>query len=91
MPADEAKSGGEQHKWEQTVREAGARAEAEVRRVITYLNDEVVPEVRRDGSRALRTAAAELARLAERMDGQQGPGASRSTDAGASAPVDEQR
>ncbi len=62
--------------WERAVEETAAKAETEVRRVIAYLNDEVVPEVRRDGSRALRTAAAELTRLAERMDGRR-----RSADA----------
>jgi hypothetical protein len=54
--------------WEARVREAAAHVEADVQRVITYINDEVVPDVRRHGSLALRTAAAELARLAERMD-----------------------
>lgn len=67
--ADQAKG-----QWEQAIEGTAAKAEAEVRRVIAYLNDEVVPEVRRDGSRALRSAAKELLKLAERMDGQ--PGAS---------------
>ena len=55
--------------WEQAIEDTAVKAEAEVRRVITYLNDEVVPEVRRDGSRALRTAASELVKLADRMEG----------------------
>ena len=55
--------------WEQAIEGTAAKAEAEVRRVIAILNDEVVPEVRRDGSRALRAAAAELVKLAERMEG----------------------
>ncbi len=38
------------------------------RTLITYINDEVVPDVRRSSSEALRTAAAELGRLAEKMD-----------------------
>ena len=46
--------------------EAAARAEEEVRRVVTYINDEVVPEVRRNGSQALRIAAVELQKLAQR-------------------------
>ena len=57
--------------WEQAIEETAAKAEAEVRRVVAYLNDEVVPEVRRDGSRALRAAAGELLKLAERMEGRQ--------------------
>ncbi len=50
------------------VRGAAARAEEEVQRLIRYLNDEVVPEVRRHGSTALRTAADGLRELAEKMD-----------------------
>lgn len=57
-----------QKTWEQQLREGTARAEEELRRVMTYLNDEVVPEVRRNGSHALRAAAAELHKLAQRMD-----------------------
>jgi hypothetical protein len=60
--ADESKQ------WEQQLREAAARAEEELRRVVTYINDEVVPEVRRNGSQALRAAAVELHKLAQRMD-----------------------
>jgi hypothetical protein len=47
---------------------AGPRIEEEVRRVIAYLNDEVVPEVRRSSSVALRSAAQRLSQLAERLD-----------------------
>lgn len=65
--------------WEQAIEDTAVKAEAEVRRVIRYLNDEVVPEVRRDSSRALRAAAGELTRLAERMDGRRS-GTTRATD-----------
>ena len=54
--------------WEQQVRDAAARAEEELRRVVTYINDEVVPEVRHNGSQALRFAATELQKLAQHMD-----------------------
>jgi hypothetical protein len=54
--------------WVQQVRDAAARAEEELRRVVTYINDEVVPEVRHNGSHALRFAAAELQKLAQHMD-----------------------
>ena len=47
---------------------AGPRIEEDVRRVINYLNDEVVPEVRRQSSTALRYAANELGRLAEHLE-----------------------
>ena len=64
--------------WEQRLSDVGAKVEDEVRCVITFLNDEVVPEVRRDGSRALRTAAEELVKLAERLESRQrGSGGSR--------------
>jgi prophage antirepressor-like protein len=36
--------------------------------VVTYINDEVVPEIRQNGSQALRTAAEQLQKLAQRMD-----------------------
>lgn len=54
--------------WEDRLREAGAHVEEDLRRVVAYLNDEVVPDVRRNGSVALRAAAAELGKLAERME-----------------------
>jgi hypothetical protein len=53
---------------EDRLREAASHVEDDVRRVITYINDEVVPDVRRNGSEALRAAAAELRKLAERVD-----------------------
>ena len=58
--------------WEQRLHEAAVTVEEEVRRVITYINDEVVPEVRQNGSDALRAAAAELQRLAQKMDDRKG-------------------
>jgi hypothetical protein len=54
--------------WEQQLRDAAAHAEEDLRRVVTYINDEVVPDIRRNGSQALRAAAAELHKLAQRMD-----------------------
>jgi hypothetical protein len=58
----------EPRRWEQQVREAATRAEEDLRNVVTYINDEVVPDIRRNGSQALRAAAAELHKLAQRMD-----------------------
>jgi hypothetical protein len=46
----------------------GPRIEDEVKRVIAYLNDQVVPQVRQNSSSALRTAAEQLARLADHLD-----------------------
>lgn len=57
-------------RWEQQLREAAARAEEELGRVVGYINDEVVPDIRRNGSQALRAAAEELQKLAQRMDDQ---------------------
>ncbi|QHN04674.1 hypothetical protein FTO74_15895 [Granulicella sp. WH15] len=54
--------------WEQRLREAGESVETDVQRLIGYINDEVVPDIRRYGSEALRVAANELQRLAQRMD-----------------------
>lgn len=54
--------------WEQKVREVSARLEEDLRRAVTYINDEVVPEVRRGGMEALRVAAAELHKVAQKMD-----------------------
>lgn len=54
--------------WEQRLHDAGSRIEEDLHRFIAYINDEVVPDVRRNGSDALRSAAAELNRLAHKMD-----------------------
>lgn len=54
--------------WEQRLHKAGTRVEEDLRRFVAYVNDEIVPDVRRNGSEALRSAAAELNRLAQRMD-----------------------
>lgn len=44
------------------------RVEDEVRKVIGYLNDRVVPEVRENSSKALRVAAEQLSRLADHLE-----------------------
>ena len=54
--------------WNQNVHNATERAEEELNRLIRYLNDEVVPDVRQQGSSALRKAAEGLHKLAEKMD-----------------------
>jgi hypothetical protein len=51
------------------------RVEEEVRKVIVYLNDEVVPHLRENSSQALRTAADRLHKLAEQLDDRPGSGA----------------
>jgi hypothetical protein len=53
---------------DQRLQEAARRAEEELRRFTRYLDEEVVPEVRRNSSTALRAAAARLQKLADSMD-----------------------
>ena len=67
-------SGGNPRKpWEQQLNEAGARLDEELRRVVRYVDEEVVPEVRRNGSRALRIASDRLRELAEQMEAARPP------------------
>jgi hypothetical protein len=54
--------------WEQQLRDAATHLETDLKNVVKFINDEVVPGVRRNSSEALRTAAAELHKLASRMD-----------------------
>jgi len=54
--------------WEETLHDAGAHVEEDLKRVIAYINDEVVPEVRKNGSMALRVAAEQMEKLAQKMD-----------------------
>lgn len=55
-------------KVDQKMKDAIPKIEAEVQRVIRYMNDEVVPDVRREGSNALRVAAEQLRKLADYME-----------------------
>jgi bisphosphoglycerate-dependent phosphoglycerate mutase len=50
------------------VDEVTPRIEEEVRKVINYLNDEVVPKVRQNSSEAIRTAAEQLRKLADHLE-----------------------
>jgi hypothetical protein len=63
--------------WEKRFQEAGARAEEDLKALIAYLNDEVVPDVRKHGSVALRKAAEQMERLAQRMDDRPKPGSAK--------------
>lgn len=53
---------------EQRLHDAARRAEDELRRFVSYLDEEVVPEVRRNSSTALRAAAVRLQKLADSME-----------------------
>jgi hypothetical protein len=55
-------------KVDEHLKDAVPRVEEEVKRVIAFLNDEVVPQVRQNSSQALRLAAEQLTKLAEHLD-----------------------
>lgn len=59
--------------WQDRLHETAARVEDDLRTFTNYINDEVVPDVRRHSSEALRTAAAELQKLAQRLDDDRQP------------------
>ncbi len=46
----------------------GGKAEAEIRRIIVYLDQEVVPGVRKHSFKALRTAGEQLTKLADELE-----------------------
>jgi hypothetical protein len=52
------------------------RVEEELKKVIDYLNDQIVPQLRQDSSHALRAAADRLRKLAEQLDDRHGGGVS---------------
>lgn len=55
-------------KVDEHLGDVSGRVEDDVKRVIAYLNDRVVPEVRENGSKALRVAAEQLTRLADHLE-----------------------
>lgn len=69
MP-DQGFKGVDSKRWGQQLQDATDRVEEDLKRVVNYINSEVVPDIRRNGSQALRSAAAELQKLAQRMDDQ---------------------
>lgn len=52
----------------QSLNDAAARLEKEIPEFIKYLNDEVVPAVRTQSTKALRTASQKLAEFADYME-----------------------
>lgn len=52
----------------QSVADAAERLDQEAAELILYLNDEVVPSIRKHSTRALRVAAEKLNHLADYMD-----------------------
>lgn len=55
-------------KVDETLNKAVPRVEEDLKKVIAYLNDEVVPKVRENSSKGLRIAADQLTKLAEHLD-----------------------
>jgi hypothetical protein len=73
MPENEPKRGCNPfeefgRKVDEHVGNVAPRVEEEVRKVIAYLNDEVVPKVRQNSSEALRIAADHLRNLADHLE-----------------------
>jgi len=55
-------------KLDRGLGEAAKRMEQEGEKLIAYLNDEVVPAIRNNSSKALRIASEKLSQLANYMD-----------------------
>lgn len=61
-------------KVDERVSQTLPRVEEEVKKVISYLNDQVVPQLRQDSAHALNAAADQLRKLAEQLDERRGGG-----------------
>ena len=72
-------------RWGKHLQDAAGHVEEDLRRVVTFINDEVVPDIRRNSSHALRAAAVELEKLAAQMERRQAGPAASSTDRAASS------
>jgi bisphosphoglycerate-dependent phosphoglycerate mutase len=59
-------------KVDERFNQALPRVEEEVKKVIAYLNDQIVPQLRQDSSQALHAAADRLRKLAEQLDDRRG-------------------
>ena len=55
------------------IEEAVELIEMELRHAVAYVNDAIVPQVRSESISALRSVAASLQSLADRLDQKQGP------------------
>ncbi len=62
-------------KVDEHLNQAMPRIEAELKKVIAYLNDQVVPQLRQDSAQALNAAADQLRKLAQQLDDGPGSGA----------------
>jgi hypothetical protein len=59
-------------KVDEQVGQVWPRMEEEVKKVIAYLNDQVVPMVRQESAQALHATAEQLRKLAEQLDNRSG-------------------
>lgn len=62
----------------QRIDEAMELIEMELRHAVTYVNDAVIPQVRRESISAMRTVADTLRNLADRFERQSGQAANQS-------------
>jgi hypothetical protein len=62
-------------KVDERLNQAMPRVEEELKKVIAYLNDQVVPQLRQDSAQALHAAADRLRKLAQQLDDGPGSGA----------------
>jgi hypothetical protein len=62
-------------KVDERLNQAMPRVEEELKKVIAYLNDQVVPQLRQDSAQALHAAAEQLRKLAQQLDDGPGSGA----------------
>lgn len=71
--AGQAAGPGAQRGTGRCVEEAMERIEAELRQAVTYVNDQVVPHVRRESILAMRSLSETLRNLADRVERAQTP------------------
>ena len=58
-----------EQQWKQELRGAAVDMERELERAITYINDRIVPAVRRETQGVLRSLAVEMRRAADHLEG----------------------
>ncbi len=75
----------------QRIDEALELIEMELRHAITYVNDAVIPQVRRESIAAMRTAADTLRSLADRFEQQSNPTARQPYGQAPNAPNNQDR
>ncbi|MGO8757757.1 MAG: hypothetical protein ACLQG3_06495 [Terracidiphilus sp.] len=73
----------------QRIDEALELIEMELRHAITYVNDAVIPQVRKESIGAMRTAADTLRNLADRIEQRATPPAGQATGAAPNPPKNE--